>query len=38
MRLCSKSPACNRTPQLFLQLQSFLIAAAIMIATYGKTI
>ena len=24
MRLCSKSPSCNRVPQLFLSLQSFL--------------
>ena len=36
MRLCSKSPSCNRKPQLFLQLQSFLIAAAIIIATHDQ--
>ena len=36
MRLCSKSPARNRIPQLFLYLQSFLIAAAIIIATHGQ--
>ena len=36
MKLCSKSPSCNRIPQLFLQLQFFLIAAAMIIATYGQ--
>ena len=36
MRLCSKSPACNRKPQFFRQLQSFVIATAIMIATHGQ--
>ena len=33
---CSKSPSCNRIPQLFLELQSVLIAAAIIVATHGK--
>ena len=33
MRLCSKSPACNRTPAAVAVL---LIAAAIIIATYGQ--
>ena len=36
MRLCSKSPACNQKPQLFLCLQSFVIAAATMIAIHGQ--
>ena len=36
MRLCSKSPACNRITQLFQQLQSFWVATAIIIATYGQ--
>ena len=36
MKLCSKSPACNWIPQLRLYLQSFLIAVAIIIATYGQ--
>ena len=36
MRLFSKSPAGNRILQLFLQLQYFLIASAIKIATYDK--
>ena len=36
MRLCSKSPSSNRIPQLFIQLQSCLIAAAFIIATHGQ--
>ena len=36
MRLCSKSPSCNRVPQLFLSLQSFLIKTAIIIASHGQ--
>ena len=36
MKQCSKSPSCNRIPQLFLELQSFLIVAAIITATYGQ--
>ena len=33
---CSKSPSCNRIAQFFLELQSVLIAAAIIVATNGK--
>ena len=38
MKLCSKSSSCNRIPQLFLYLHSFLIASAIIIATHGQNI
>ena len=36
MRLCAKSTSCNRIPQLFLYLQSFLVKAAIIIAIHGQ--
>ena len=36
MRLCSKLASWNRTPQLFLCLQSFLKKAAIIAAIHGQ--
>ena len=36
MRLCSKSPSCNRIPQFFLYVQSFLIDLSIIIATRSQ--
>ena len=36
MKLCSKSPSCNQIPKLFVLLQSYLLAAAIIIATHGQ--
>ena len=36
MRPCSKSPSCNRIPQLFLQPQSFFKKKAIIIGTHGQ--
>ena len=36
MRLCSKSPTCNRIPQLFPIAAIFFKKAAIIIATHGQ--